>query len=143
MLLKTTTTTTTTTTHINKEGKAYLTPICRICYRKKTLIGVLFKKSSLKVFFTWSSRCRTYMRFVWSNNSDSKISKLSKCLYNLIRITICLNVYVPDWYSLFFSFWKMGLFEKAIPKEKVFWKGYRTGTWLNNDKNISKHIKKW
>ena len=39
-------------THINKEGKAYLTPICRICYRKKTLIGVLFKKSSLKVFFT-------------------------------------------------------------------------------------------
>ena len=26
-----------------KEGKAYLTPICKICYRKKTLIGVLFE----------------------------------------------------------------------------------------------------
>ena len=39
-------------TQINKEGKAYLTPICRICYKKKTLIGVLFEKYSLKVFFT-------------------------------------------------------------------------------------------
>ena len=38
-------------THINKGGKAYLTQICRIYYRKKTLIGVLFEKSSLKVFF--------------------------------------------------------------------------------------------
>ena len=130
-------------THINKEGKAYLTPICRICYRKKTLIGVLFEKSSLKVFSTWSSSCRTYMRFIWSSNSNRKISKLSKCLYTLIRITICLNAYVPDWYSLFFSFWNMGLFEKAVPKEKIFWKGYHIGTWLNNDKDRSKHIKKW
>ena len=130
-------------TQINKEGKAYLTPICRICYRKRLSLEFFLRNLLLRYSITWSSRCRTYIRFIWSSNCNSKISKLSKCLYNLIRITICLNAYVPDWYSLFFSFWKMGLFEKAVPKEKVVWKGYRTGTWLNNDKNISKHIRKW
>ena len=79
-------------THINKEGKAYLTPICRICYRKKTLIGVLFEKSSLKVFF--SSR-NLLLRYSFLDLQDAE---LTWGLFEVATVTAkfqnCLNAYI-------------------------------------------------
>ena len=65
-------------TQINKEGKAYLTPICRICYRKKTLIGVLFEKSSLKVFY--------YLIFEMQNSTLWKYKTGQACIEFAYRL---------------------------------------------------------